>query len=68
MSAPTHTRPPRTPGGGVEIRLPWWALTLPVLAFVALLLLILNPAEAHATAGEPAIAHLLELVRQLTGR
>ncbi|GAA3960470.1 hypothetical protein GCM10022384_11390 [Streptomyces marokkonensis] len=68
MSAPTHTRPPRTTRGGVEIRLPWWALALPVLAFVALLLLILNPAEAHATAGEPAIAHLLERVQQLTAR
>ncbi|MER7055843.1 MULTISPECIES: hypothetical protein [unclassified Streptomyces] len=68
MSAPTHTRPPQATRGGVEIRLPWWALALPVLAFVALLLLILNPAEAHATAGEPGIAHLLERVRQLTAR
>ncbi|MGC9377549.1 hypothetical protein [Streptomyces sp. MH13] len=68
MPAPTHTRPPRTTAGGVEIRLPWWALALPVLAFVVLFLLILDPAEAHATAGEPAIAHLLELVRQLLGR
>ncbi|MFH8977702.1 hypothetical protein [Streptomyces sp. NPDC017890] len=68
MSAPTHIRPPQTTRGGVEIRLPWWALALPVLAFVALLLLILNPVEAHATAGEPEIAHLLERVRQLIAR
>ncbi len=56
MSAPTHTRPPQATRGGVDIRLPWWALALPVLAFVTLLLLILNPAEAHAAADEPALA------------
>ncbi|AQS70296.1 hypothetical protein [Streptomyces pactum] len=66
MSATTHTRPPQATRGGVETRLPWWALALPVLAFVTLLLLILNPSEAHAAAGEPAISHLLERVRQLT--
>ncbi|MGW7279970.1 hypothetical protein ACWGIV_17015 [Streptomyces sp. NPDC054844] len=66
MSAPTHTRPPQATRGGGEVRLPWWALALPVLAFVTLLLLILNPAEAHAAAGEPAVADLLERVRQLT--
>ncbi|MFJ8145015.1 hypothetical protein ACIQ8D_31730 [Streptomyces sp. NPDC096094] len=66
MSAPTHTRPPQATRGGVENRLPWWALALPVLAFVTLLLLILNPSEAHAAAGEPGIAHLLERVRELT--
>jgi hypothetical protein len=68
MSAPTHTRPPQAPRGGVDIRLPWWALALPVLAFVALLLLILDPADAHAAAEQPAIAHLLERVEQLTAR
>ncbi|MGW0815029.1 hypothetical protein ACWD00_17510 [Streptomyces viridiviolaceus] len=65
MSAPTHTRPhPATPGG-VEIRLPWWALALPVLAF-ATLLLMLDPSDAHAAAGDPTITHLLERVRELT--
>lgn len=68
MSAPTYTRPPRSARGGVDIRLPWWALALPVLAFVALLLLILNPADAHATAEQPAISHLLERLEQLTAR
>jgi len=52
----------------VDIRLPWWALALPVLAFVTLLLLILTPAEAHAAADEPALAPLLEWLRQLTTR
>ncbi|MGW8061390.1 hypothetical protein ACVV2G_03690 [Streptomyces ziwulingensis] len=66
MAVPTHTRPPR---GGVDIRLPWWALALPVLAFVVLLSLILNPVDAHAAAaGEPVTAHLLERLRELTAR
>ncbi|CAM5571584.1 putative protein OS=Streptomyces tendae OX=1932 GN=F3L20_08785 PE=4 SV=1 [Streptomyces tendae] len=56
------------PNGGVDIRLPWWALALPVLAFVALLLLILDPADAHAAAGQPATAHLLERLEQLATR
>ncbi|WP_416530962.1 hypothetical protein [Streptomyces coelicoflavus] len=67
MSAPIQTRPPQATRGGVDIRLPWWAVALPVLAFVSLLLLILNPADAHAAADQRAIAHLLERVEQLTG-
>ncbi|WP_186779971.1 hypothetical protein [Streptomyces salinarius] len=68
MSAPIQTRSPQATRGGVDIRLPWWAVALPVLAFVALLLLILNPADAHAAAEQPAIAQLLEQVEQLTAR
>ncbi|WP_395572721.1 hypothetical protein [Streptomyces sp. BK79] len=70
MSAPSHIRPPQTTRGGVEIRLPWWALALPVLAFVALLLLILNPVDAHAaaTGEQPALAQFLEWVQQLLAR
>ncbi|MER6169387.1 hypothetical protein [Streptomyces violaceorubidus] len=68
MSTPTHTRPPQATRGGVDIRLPWWALALPVLAFVALLLLILDPADAHAAAEQPAMAQLLERLEQLTAR
>ncbi|MFD5654103.1 MULTISPECIES: hypothetical protein [unclassified Streptomyces] len=68
MSAPTYTRPPQATRGGVDTRLPWWALALPVLAFVALLLLILNPADAQAAAEQPATAHLLERLEQLTAR
>ncbi|MGV9282445.1 hypothetical protein [Streptomyces sp. NPDC003730] len=68
MSAPTYTRPPQATRGGVDIRLPWWALALPVLAFAALLLLLLNPADAHAAAEQPAIAQLLERMEQLTRR
>ncbi|MEU1874356.1 anti-sigma-K factor RskA [Streptomyces sp. SAI-195] len=68
MSTPTYTRPPRATRGGVDIRLPWWALALPVLAFVALFLLILEPADAHAAAEQPAVAHLLERLEQLAAR
>ncbi|MGW3682005.1 hypothetical protein [Streptomyces prasinus] len=68
MSARTHTRPHPTPRGGVDIRLPWWALALPALAFVALLTLLLNPAEAHAATTEPGLTHLIERAQQLMAR
>ncbi|MFC9292452.1 hypothetical protein [Streptomyces sp. NPDC057052] len=69
MSAPTHTRPhPVAQGSGVGTRLPWWALALPTLAFVALLALILNPSDAQAASGDPAITDLVDRVRQLVGR
>ncbi|MFE6283734.1 hypothetical protein [Streptomyces sp. NPDC057877] len=65
MSAPTYTRPHPAPRGGVDTRLPWWALALPTLAFVTLLTLILNPSDAHAASGDPAFAQLIERVQQL---
>ncbi|MGW0827286.1 hypothetical protein [Streptomyces sp. NPDC002845] len=64
MSARTHTRPHPATTGGVDRRLPWWALVLPTVAFGTLLLLILNPADAQAASGNPAIRHLFEGVRQ----
>ncbi|MBD0420972.1 hypothetical protein AB0L35_17660 [Streptomyces sp. NPDC052309] len=66
MPARTHTRPHPATRGGVDFRLPWWALALPTLAFVTLLLLILHPADAHAAAGDPGLTRFLERVRQLT--
>ncbi|MEF9902931.1 hypothetical protein [Streptomyces sp. P9-A2] len=68
MSARTHTRPRPAPRGGVDIRLPWWALALPALAFVALLTLLLNPADAHAATAEPGITHLIERAQRLMAR
>lgn len=68
MSASTQTRPgPPTPAsrGGVDIRLPWWALALPALAFVVLLAMMLNPTDAQAATGDPAITHLVERAQQL---
>ncbi|MFF8035312.1 MULTISPECIES: hypothetical protein [unclassified Streptomyces] len=68
MPAHTHTRPRPAPRGGVDTRLPWWALALPTLAFLTLLALVLNPSDAHATAGEPALTHLVERAQQLIAR
>ncbi|MFJ4008117.1 hypothetical protein ACIPWL_32385 [Streptomyces sp. NPDC090023] len=62
MPVPAHTRP--HPAGDAA-RLPWWALALPILAFVALLLLIMNPSDAHAASGDPALAQLVEHARHL---
>ncbi|RZU25677.1 hypothetical protein [Streptomyces sp. BK239] len=69
MSAHTQTRPhPAAQRGGVGALLPWWALALPVLAFVGLLLLIINPSDAHAATDDPVIAQLAGHVRQLLVR
>jgi hypothetical protein len=62
MSARTYTRPHPATTGGVDIRLPWWALALPTLAFLVLLALILNPSDA-STGGDPALSHLLERIQ-----
>ncbi|MFE3637030.1 hypothetical protein [Streptomyces sp. NPDC059168] len=68
MPVRTQTRPhPATPGGA-DSRLPWWALALPALAFAVLLALILNPSDAHAAAGDPAVAQLLERAQRLLAR
>ncbi|MGW3207528.1 hypothetical protein [Streptomyces sp. NPDC001135] len=68
MSARTPSRPHPATTGGVDIRLPWWALALPALAFTALLVLILNPSDAHAASSDPAITHLVERAQQLLAR
>ncbi|WDV50694.1 hypothetical protein PV963_10150 [Streptomyces coeruleorubidus] len=68
MPAPTHTRPHPATRAGADSRLPWWALALPTLAFVALLVLILNPSDAQAATGDPVITHLFERVQQLIAR
>ncbi|MFJ6896827.1 hypothetical protein [Streptomyces hokutonensis] len=68
MSAPTHTRPHPATTGGVDSRLPWWALALPALAFVALLVMMLNPTDAQAAASDPMITHLFERAQQLIAR
>ncbi|ANP54230.1 hypothetical protein J2Z21_006409 [Streptomyces griseochromogenes] len=68
MPARSHTRLHPATTSSVDIRLPWWALALPALAFIALLALILNPSDAHAASGDPAITHLFERVQQLLAR
>ncbi|OIJ93414.1 hypothetical protein [Streptomyces colonosanans] len=64
MPARTHTRPHTATTGGVEIRLPWWAIALPTLAFVVLLALILNPADTTADGGDAALSHLVARIQQ----
>lgn len=55
MSAPTHTPGPQATAA--DARLHWWALALPVLAFVSLLLLLGGPAEASAADGDSPLVH-----------
>lgn len=65
MPARTHTRPTHQDAAGVEVRLPWWAVALPAVAFGALLLLIAGPGQAHAATGDPAVGRLLERIVEL---
>ncbi|QEU95278.1 hypothetical protein [Streptomyces kanamyceticus] len=64
MSARSHTRRDPAESGSIEVQLPWWAVALPALAFAALLLLILNPADAHAASGQPMVTQLLERIQE----
>ncbi|MER8045210.1 hypothetical protein [Streptomyces sp. NPDC094032] len=67
MSAQTHTSSRRDlvrASAGVDTRLPWWALALPVLAFVALFLLIAGPEQAQAASGEAVVGRVLEQLQQ----
>lgn len=68
MPAHTHTRSRATASGVVEVRLPWWALALPVLAFCALLMLIAGPGDAHAASGDPAVGEFFQRVQQTLAR
>ncbi|MCX3063970.1 hypothetical protein [Streptomyces beihaiensis] len=68
MPATTHAKPHPAATGGARARLPWWAVALPAVAFVVLLALLLNPADAHASAGDPHLVHLMERARELLRR
>jgi hypothetical protein len=68
MSVRTHTRRDPAESGSVEIQLPWWAIALPAIAFAALLLLVLNPADAHAASSEPVVTTLIERIQALISR
>jgi hypothetical protein len=65
MPARTHIRTTHPATASVEVRLPWWAIALPALAFAALLLLIAGSGEAHAVAADPAISRLLARIAAL---
>ncbi|QNP62631.1 hypothetical protein IAG43_06565 [Streptomyces genisteinicus] len=65
----TQTSVPLRTSGAGAVRLPWWALALPVLAFVALLTLIAGPAEAHAAGGSaPGAGQVIERIHALLAR
>ncbi|EST20987.1 MULTISPECIES: hypothetical protein [Streptomyces] len=68
MSAPTHTRSHRPSPDAVDIRLPWWAVVLPAIAFAALLLLMAGPGQAAASAGEPGVGHVVIQIQQTFAR
>ncbi|MFD8547013.1 hypothetical protein [Streptomyces sp. NPDC059649] len=51
---------PRLRARGLWTRLPWWALALPVVSFVALLVLVASPARASAASAPQGFAVLLE--------
>jgi hypothetical protein len=65
MSA-VSSRPsaPRASGGasGLRARLPWWALALPVVSFVVLLVLVVSPSGASAASAPHSLAPLLEFL------
>jgi len=68
--APSH-RPAltrRPAADRVEIRLPWWAVALPAVAFAALLLMILSPGQAQAATADPALGQLIERTLHLLSR
>nr|WP_112473876.1 hypothetical protein [Streptomyces sp. ST1020] len=65
MPARPHTRPHPPTTGGADIRIPWWALALPILAFLVLFGLVLNPSDAQAAASHPTLTQLLEHLQQL---
>ncbi|WP_328722460.1 hypothetical protein OHT52_25130 [Streptomyces sp. NBC_00247] len=60
MPAPTNPRPARGPAAGSPVRLPWWAVVLPVLAFAALLLVMADPEQAHAVSTDPGFGRFVE--------
>ncbi|GHJ95632.1 hypothetical protein SNE510_51510 [Streptomyces sp. NE5-10] len=63
MTALTRTGDRTTPAG-VDTRLPWWALALPVAAFTVLLLLVTGPGETAAAGGDGGMGQLLQRIGQ----
>ncbi|MER0479078.1 hypothetical protein ABR737_12155 [Streptomyces sp. Edi2] len=49
----------------LRMRLPWWALALPVISFAALLILVAAPAEARAASTPQGLVALLELLARI---
>ncbi|MGP4001912.1 hypothetical protein [Streptomyces sp. 8N706] len=66
-SAPAQTRTPPPAGRDPhEIRLPWWSVALPAMAFAVLLMLPSGASDAHAATGSPsAVAQVLERIQEV---
>ncbi|MFF8788442.1 hypothetical protein [Streptomyces sp. NPDC015125] len=63
MSAvPGRPAAAKAPRSRLRMRLPWWALALPVISFAALLILVAGPARASAASAPQGLAALLELL------
>ncbi|MFK0295701.1 hypothetical protein ACIQU6_35255 [Streptomyces sp. NPDC090442] len=63
FSRPSAAQAPR-----LRKALPWWGVALPVLSFIALLLLVANPGAASAAGAERAsqtLGPLLEFVARV---
>ncbi|GAA2317530.1 hypothetical protein OHT20_29875 [Streptomyces caniferus] len=58
-------RSPAAKAARLRMRLPWWALALPVVSFAALLILVASPAEARAASVPQGLGPLLELLAKI---
>jgi hypothetical protein len=66
MSARTQNWTTAPARGSAEVRLPWWAIALPAIAFAALLLLIVGPSDASAATGsQSGVAQVLDRFQQV---
>ncbi|MCL7378553.1 hypothetical protein ACFU76_34295 [Streptomyces sp. NPDC057539] len=69
MPARTRSRShPPVSADRVEIRLPWWSVALPVVAFVVLFLLVADPGQAHAATEDATVGRILEHIHLTLGR
>ncbi|WP_328387941.1 hypothetical protein OHS81_28745 [Streptomyces sp. NBC_00400] len=49
----------------LRVHLPWWALALPVISFVVLLILVASPAEARAASAPQGLVALVKLLARM---
>ncbi|MEU6116186.1 hypothetical protein ABZ840_16850 [Streptomyces sp. NPDC047117] len=59
--------PRHAENGARTVRLPWWAVALPVVSFVTLLFVMTPAAEAEAAGAPPAVLSVVHLLARLVG-
>ncbi|MGP9021593.1 hypothetical protein ACT1U9_24725 [Streptomyces sp. BR1] len=64
----TNNRSTHPATADADFRLPWWAVALPTVAFVVLLVLITGSHEADADSGAPALSHLVDRIQHTLSR